>query len=200
MDSRIGIFLGGAALILAASALGIVHVKVRKIDKKLDDNSADIHKANDKIESAAKELAEKTEVEIREDIVNKAIKVAVERDVSKAVESAVRIIRTDIMNEVEHDVREEIRSQRDKVISDVDRKLVEEVDRISRDDIVHDVQKRITSMMIDRMDSDLNAIKDQYRRKLQENIDEMTKRYRDKLDDVIRDMDWQRLGYRIYKI
>ena len=200
MDSKIGIFLGGAALILAASALGIVHVKVRKIDKKLDDNSADIHKANDKIEAAAKELAEKTEVEIREDIVNKAIKVAVERDVSKAVESAVRIIRTDIMNEVEHDVREEIRSQRDKVISDVDRKLVEEVDRISRDDIVHDVQKRITSMMIDRMDSDLNAIKDQYRRKLQENIDEMTKRYRDKLDDVIRDMDWQRLGYRIYKI
>ena len=200
MDSKIGIFLGGAALILAASALGIVHVKVRKIDKKLDDNSADIHKANNKIEAAAKELAEKTEVEIREDIVNKAIKIAVERDVSKAVESAVRIIRTDIMNEVEHDVREEIRSQRDKVISDVDRKLVEEVDRISRDDIVHDVQKRITSMMIDRMDSDLNAIKDQYRRKLQENIDEMTKRYRDKLDDVIRDMDWQRLGYRIYKI
>ncbi len=200
MDSKFGIFLGGAALILAASALGIVHVKVRKIDKKLDDNSADIHKANNKIEAAAKELAEKTEVEIREDIVNKAIKVAVERDVSKAVESAVRIIRTDIMNEVEHDVREEIRSQRDKVISDVDRKLVEEVDRISRDDIVHDVQKRITSMMIDRMDSDLNAIKDQYRRKLQENIDDMTKRYRDKLDDVIRDMDWQRLGYRIYKI
>lgn len=200
MDNKIGIILGGAALMVAAATAGLVHVKVRKIDKKLDDNDERIHKADSKIENAVKELADKTDVEVRDEIVNKAIKIAVERDVSKAVESAVRLIREDIMAEINQSVREEIRTQRDRVIGDVDRKLTEEVDRISRDDIVRDVQRKITSMMIDRMDSDLNSIKDQYRRKLQDNVDDLTKKYRDKLDDVIRDMDWQRLGYRIYKI
>ena len=58
-------------------------------------------------------------------------------------------------------------------------------------------------MMIDRMDSDLNDIRDKYSRKLEKNVEEITRKYREKLDDRIRDMDWtdwQRIGYRLVKI
>ena len=200
MDGKLGAIFGGTAIAVVLLGLGLIHLKVKKVDDKLEENEKDVKKAKGNIEKAVKDLAEVTPVEIKEDIVRRAIDKAVDAEVSRAVYKTAQEVRGDMDREINSQVRSEIIAQRDKVIDNVDRKLVEEVDRISRDDIVNDVQRKITNMVIDRMERDLTDIRDQYARKLDKNVEEVTRKYREKLDDLIRDMDWQRLGYRIYKI
>lgn len=197
MINKIGAILGGTAILVAGVILGVVIVKEKKIDEKIEENEKCVKKAAGLIDKAVKDVADATPVEVKDDIVRRAVDRAVDREVSSAVGRSVSQVRMDIEREINSQVRNEIQKERDSIVDRVDKKLVEEVDRISREDIARDVQRKITNLMIDRMDSDLKEIRDKYERKMDENMSDLTRKYRKKMDDL----DWDYDRYRvIYKI
>ena len=203
MKEHIVLILGGLAVVLAAAALGVVCVESRKINKQLNATDAENKKATTKLNSVIKDLADKTEIQVKEEVVNKAVQQAVNREVPEAVRENVRNIRNDIFTEINSETRSEIATQRDKLIPQIDQKLREEIDLINKDAIIKDVQARSVELTMDRLTDDLNAIKAKYEKKLETAYNEMISNYREKLDrriDTMDILDWQRLGYRIYRI
>ena len=203
MKEHVVLILGGLAVVLAAAALGVVCVESRKINKQLNATDAENKKATTKLNSVIKDLADKTEIQVKEEVVNKAVQQAVNREVPEAVRENVRNIRNDIFTEINSETRSEIATQRDKLIPQIDQKLREEIDLINKDAIIKDVQARSVELTMDRLTDDLNAIKAKYEKKLETAYNEMISNYREKLDrriDTMDILDWQRLGYRIYRI
>jgi len=203
MKEHVVLILGGLAVALAAAALGVVCVESRKVNKQLNATDAENKKATTKLNSVIKDLADKTEIQVKEEVVNKAVQQAVNREVPEAVRENVRNIRNDIFTEINSETRLEIATQRDKLIPQIDQKLREEIDLINKDAIIKDVQARSVELTMDRLTDDLNAIKAKYEKKLETAYNEMISNYREKLDrriDTMDILDWQRLGYRIYRI
>lgn len=203
MKEHVVLILGGLAVALAAAALGVVCVESRKVNKQLNANDAENKKATTKLNAVIKDLADKTEIQIKDEVVNKAIQQAVNREVPEAVRENVRNIRNDIFTEINSETRSEIAAQRDKLIPQIDQKLREEIDLINKDAIIKDVQARSVELTMDRLTEDLDAIKEKYEKKLETACNEMISNYREKLDrriDTMDILDWQRLGYRIYRI
>ena len=203
MKEHVVLILGGIAVALAAAALGVVCVESRKVNKQLNATDAENKKATTKLNAVIKDLADKTEIQVKEEVVNKAVQQAVNREVPEAVRENVRNIRNDIFTEINSETRSEIAAQRDKLIPQIDQKLREEIDAINKDAIIKDVQTRSVELTMDRLTDDLNAIKEKYDKKLETACKEMISNYREKLDrriDTMDILDWQRLGYRIYRI
>lgn len=186
MLGKIAIALGGVSLATAIANLIISHNREKEMEKQLKENEEQLKKATGVINQAVKDLADETPVDIREEIVNRAIQTAVDREVRNAVDDAVRTVRTYIRTEIDRDVRMEIVAQRDKLIDDVDRKLTEEVERLSKYDIAADVRRKVT----DRMDKDLNDIREKYSRKLEQEMKDLTRTYRNRLDLLVDDNDY----------
>lgn len=195
--AALGIILGCSSVGITGITSALMWRKGKKVDKQVEENLNMANKVSKTVDKAINDISEMTPVDVRDEIVDRAIRDAVHREVGKAVDQAVREVKNDIRNEINTQVREEIRIQRDNIIDEVDRKLVNEVDKISRDDIANDVHRKVTNMIIDRMDSDLENIKERYSRKMEERFKELEKSYKRRLDGIVYNAE---NGYWIYKI
>lgn len=184
MFEKVAVAVGGTIVGVMIVGGVVVYRKLKDLGTRMDKHEDNVHKVIWKTDKAVKDLAEMTTVEIREDMVKRAVAEAVNREVRASVTDAVRDIRSDIRAEINSGVRNEIQSQKEKLISDVDRKLVEEVDKISRDEIVDDVRRKVTNSVIDRFSRDFSEIRDKYSRKMEENISDMTRQYRRRLESI----------------
>ena len=200
MNEKLAVILGGTALALTIGSLWLLHKKTKEIQKLLDNYESQMKKTTGTVDKAVKDLAEATPVDIRQEIVDRAVEQAVEREAKNAVYKAICDVRSDIRNEINDTVRREIQDQKDRTIEDVDRKIIEEIDKISKDDIAADVRRKATDLIIDRMDCDMNDIRDKYSRKLEENMKDITRSYKNRLDLLVSDADRDYWSWRIRKI
>ena len=125
MNEKLGIILGGTALALTVGGLYMLHRKTKEMEKLLASYEAQRKKTTGSVEQAVKDLAEATPVDIQQAIVDKAVAQAVDREAKNAVYKAISDVRADIRDEIAGNVRREIQDPRDKVIEDVDRKIIE---------------------------------------------------------------------------
>lgn len=129
----------GSATVFGIGVIAIcVGIDMFKKSKKAIEKSK---KAIDNMNEAIDSLADKTPVEVSEDI----IKAAAERAADKAAERAVETVRKDINTKVYHttksaydDVKDEIRDKMSKKIEDV----------IDMDDLARSVENRATSKIV----------------------------------------------------
>lgn len=200
MNAKFGILAAGAALFVSAANLVITFMEHRNLDKKAKENEEKVTKLVSTIGKAVNDLADATPVQVKDAMVEEATNKAVNREVGKAVENAVSNVRNDIREEVSTQVRAEIKSAKDNTIDEVDRKLREEVEKISRDDIISDVRRKITGTIIERLNDDLDEIREQYNKKMGDNVDELTRKARSRMNDILDDTATSINMYKLLKV
>ena len=197
MFEKLGIAIGSCGLVTAIVTLIAACNEKKKLDKKLEEYTEKQKKLVANTSKAIDDLADATPVDIREEMVEKAVHKAVDREVNSAVSKAVSDVKYGIRAEIDQEVRQEIVTQRDKIVEDVDRKLVEEVEKISREDISRDVMKKVTNMVIDRVDKDMSDIKETYSRKINDEVKDISRTYKSRLDLLTSGYDRDYLVWRL---
>lgn len=158
MAKTIDILLGAAALVFGGIGIGYgIHQK-----KRVDDVFRKLDKAVD-------EAVEDLEIEVPERLVNLSVERAVKEEVTKAVKEQATVA----AKEVERDMKHEIKKAIDKQYSNIEDKVVKEVNRkVGNIDI-----SSIKRAVIEEAKGDAN-------RKFNDNLDDILEKFNDQLDAV----------------
>lgn len=144
----IGVIFGMAGLLFAAW-------QAKKTD--------DVHS---KLNLALNEIDTKTEVQVRDDIVNAAIQRAIDREVHKAVNEAANKVRDDIHADVDKRVRNEVTANFDAIKNEVSEKISEQVANIDQYALQETVKKQAEKKILQKFDGSLDGILGDYKRQL----------------------------------
>jgi hypothetical protein len=104
--------------------------------------------ASKKLDMTMDEVTKKTNVEVEQQIIDKAIEREVERQVKIAASDAVKRVREDIHGEISKRVQKEVDKQYESISDQVTDTIAERVSNISESKIMDQVEKKAVSTLV----------------------------------------------------
>ena len=129
----------------------------------------------EKIGIAMKDLENKTPVEIKEEMVNKAIRNAVDREVKIAVNDAVKAVKNDIHKEVETEVRKEVNASFQTIKAETAEKISDQVASIDEGALKAEVTRKAEDKILKKFEHALDSMLDEERSRARRRTDDVFK-------------------------
>lgn len=123
------------------------------------------------LDKSIDELANSTPVDISEDMVSKAVDRAVEREASKAVTRATALALSEVREDIHKKVKAAVDKEYEALKENVLKEIVEESSKIDYRRVRNEVEK---------------AAKENALEKFDENLDEITEKFKDDLDSMVK--------------
>lgn len=152
----INILIGIAGLVGIGYAIG-THTKLARVSERLD--------------KGIDELANNMEIDISEDLVDKAVEKAVQAEAERAVESATRESIAALKREIHAQVLTAVNSEYDNLKDSVLKEITNEAAKIDASRVRRDVEK---------------AAKEAALKKFDDNLDDILEKFNDSLDNTSR--------------
>lgn len=152
----INTLIGIAGVVAIGYAIG-THTKLAKVSERLD-KSIDL-------------LADDMEIDISEDLVNKAVEKAVQAEAKRAVELATRESITTLKREIHSQVLTAVNTEYDNLKDSVLKEITTEAAKIDASRVRRDVEK---------------AAKEAALKKFDDNLDDILEKFNDSLDNTSR--------------
>lgn len=152
----INILIGIAGVVGIGYAIG-THTKLAKVSERLD--------------KSIDELADGMEIDISEDLVNKAVEKAVQAEAERAVESATRESIATLKREIHSQVLTAVNNEYDSLKDSVLKEITTEAAKIDVSRVRRDVEK---------------AAKEAALKKFDDNLDDILEKFNDSLDNTSR--------------
>lgn len=147
--------VGVLGIVLGIGGLAYAAWQQKKSDdlaKKLDISIADLEK--------------KTKVEIQSDVVDKAMRNAVDREVKSIVVETAKQVRYDIRNEVNEAVRAEVKENLEKIREEVSEEISDQVAAIDEYELKNTVTKKAEEKILKKFDNSLDGVLGDFRHQL----------------------------------
>lgn len=174
--SDLGLLVGGASA-LTLSAAGLIYslFKVNGVAKKLDKSMSDI--------------SEKTEVEIREDIIEAAVRNAAEAEAERRVKEAASKAIKDISDDMSKQIGDAVNLEYGDLHEKVKARIEEKVNRLGAVEI-----RSIKRQIVDEAKRDakeefsdaLDEVKENAKEKFENDLNDILERYNNQIKDVSR--------------
>lgn len=119
------------------------------------------------IGAASKQIADMTDIEVSQALINNAVTAAAARETNRAVSRAVRNANDAIASEAKKQVEAAVKQTYGKVSKAVTDRVAEEVTKLSKDDLAETVTERAKELIIERFEGKLDGMLDEYNRNLE---------------------------------
>ena len=129
----------------------------------------------EKIGIAMKDLENKTPVEIKDEMINKAIRNAVDREVKNAVNDTVKSVKADIHKEVETEVRKEVNASFQTIKAETAEKISNQVALIDEGALKAEVTRKAEDKILKKFDSSLDGVLNEARDECKRRLNSVTK-------------------------
>lgn len=157
-NSTINILIGLAGLVGVGYAIG-THTKMAKIAARLDRSIDD--------------LADGTEIDIPETLINKAVEKAAKDEARRAVEAATKEAVEQVKNDIHSKVQREVEKEYDTIKDSVLKEITVSASKIDVDRVRRDVEEAAKKVALDKFDDNLDNILE----KFNENLSNTSKIY-----------------------
>lgn len=154
----INVCIGIAGLVGVGYAIG-THTKLAKVSERLD--------------KSIDELADNTEIDIPEELINKAVEKAVQTESKKAVEKATNETITALKRDVHAEVQREIDKEYNHLKEAVLKEITSSASKIDVSRVRRDVEKAAKEAALEKFDDNLDDILE----KFNDSLDNTTKIY-----------------------
>lgn len=128
-----------------------------------------------KVDLSLEELEKKTPVDIKEEMVNKAIRNAVDREVKIAVNDTVKTVKNDIHKEVETEVRKEVNASFQTIKDQTAAKISDQVALIDEGALKAEVTKKAEEKILKKFDGSLDNVLNEARDECKRRLNSVTK-------------------------
>lgn len=157
------------------------------------------------IDDAAEKLSGEIEVDIPEDMVNRALQIAIVRDSEKFVKQAVANIQKETTNNLETEIKTEVNKAYSDVKSQIREKLNEAVGKVDISEVRKEVVADAKYEAAKRLRSDMDDILNDYKKSvekargelentlsdckgsIEDSKDEMIEKLKEDMDDILKD-------------
>lgn len=129
-------------------------------------NTSKLSKTSEKLDLTLDEVSRKTNIDVEQSIVDKAIERAVDRRVAAATNDAVKRIREDIHSSIESTVKKEVEAQYKLVSDEVSEKISSQVAAIDEYAFKEKVMRKAEDKIIKKFDGSLDGLLGDFNRKL----------------------------------
>lgn len=167
-DEIISIVIGIAGLIGVGYAIG-THTKLAKVSERLDKSIDD--------------LADGTEIDIPDELINKAVEKAVQTEARKAVERATNDVITSMKRDLRSDIQREVDKEYDSIKHSVLKEITASASKIDTSRVRRDVEEAAKKAALEKFDDNLDDILE----KFNESLDNTTKIYSSIRDAITKD-------------
>ena len=128
-----------------------------------------------KLGVALTDLEKSTPVEIKDDIVEKAIQNATDREVKSAVNDAVRSVKSDVHKTVESEVKKEVNAALSMIKSETAEAISKQVALIDEGALQNEVTRRAEEKLLKKFDSSLDGVLNEARDECRRRLSSVTK-------------------------
>lgn len=146
-DNMVNILFGIVGLVGIGYAIG-THTKMAKISDRLD--------------KSIDELANGVEVDIPDEIINKAVEKAIDSEAKRAVELATKETIVNFKNEIHNQVRTSIQDEYDKIKESVLNEVSAEAAKIDISRVRRDVERYAKEAAVKKFDDNLDNILEKF--------------------------------------
>lgn len=119
------------------------------------------------VNAATKHISDLTAVDVEQSIVDLAIRDATNREVSRAVTSALLKVESDISEETARKVKGAVQQSYGKLQKAVTDAIAREAAKVDKDDIMREATERAKELMIEKFDGKLDNLLEDYNRNLE---------------------------------
>ena len=156
-DNLVGLLGITVGLVGVGYALG-THTKMARISEKLD--------------CAIEDLADKTPVDIPNNMIERAVEKAVALEVKQAVSKATDQVMVDIKRDIHKQISDAVESEYSSVKDAVLEELVTEASKIDAKRVRADVEKAAKAHALEKFDDELDDIAEEFKEKFDEYLDD----------------------------
>lgn len=125
-----------------------------------------INKITSKFDMTLNDLADKTEIEIKQEIVERAMEDAADQEARKAARIAVDTVRNDIHREIQKEVSKSVDDSFKSIEGDVKKEIQKQVGSINIERLRRDVVDEAKKDAIEKFNSDMEDILNKYNENL----------------------------------
>lgn len=132
-----------------------------------------LSRVSEKLDQAIDDLADRTEIDISESIINQAVKEAVANAADKAVKKATDDATKELKHDIHHRVSEAIKDEYDTLNKDVLKKITEESSKIDVNRVRRTIEDAAKKAALEKFDDNLDDILERFN----ENLNNTSKIY-----------------------
>lgn len=129
-------------------------------------NTNKLSKTSEKLDMTLDDISKKTNIDVEQSIVDKAIERAVDRRVASATNEAVKRIREDIHSSISNTVKKEVEAQYKLVSDEVSEKISSQVAAIDEYAFKEKVMRKAEDKIIKKFDGSLDGLLGDFNRRL----------------------------------
>ena len=128
-----------------------------------------------KLDLSIEELAKKTPVDISEEMVNKAVQTATDREVKAAVHEAAKSVKTEANKTLCAEVQKEVNAAKDTIKAEVGEVISKQVALIDEGTARAEVVKRAEDKVLQKFDGSLDNVLNEAREECRRRLNSVTK-------------------------
>ena len=128
-----------------------------------------------KLDLSIEELAKKTPVDISEEMVNKAVQTATDREVKAAVHEAAKSVKTEANKTLCAEVQKEVNAAKDTIKAEVGEVISKQVALIDEGTARAEVVKRAEEKVLQKFDGSLDNVLNEAREECRRRLNSVTK-------------------------
>ena len=132
-----------------------------------------LSRVSEKLDQAIDDLADRTEIDISESIINQAVKEAVANAADKAVKKATDDATKELKHDIHHRVSEAIKDEYDTLNKDVLKRITEESSKIDVNRVRRTIEDAAKKAALEKFDDNLDDILERFN----ENLNNTSKIY-----------------------
>lgn len=150
--------LSGTGIIgIGIGILGVLYTAYE--NHKMREANVDTSK---KLDMTMDEVTKKANIEVEQQIIDKAVERSVERQVQIAVADTARKVREDIRNDIDKAVRKEVEIQYKAISEEVADAVSERVSHINEDKLREQIAKRAEEKIVSKFDGEVKTMVSKY--------------------------------------
>ena len=138
----------------------------------------------DKIDKSLSDIEKATPIEIRDDIIDRAIQNAANKKVGKAMESAVNSVKDNYDRQIRSGVGNEIEKQFESIGQNVSDEVVRQIASMNKNAMAERIIPKVEKMMEDQMRDKLNNKLGDISREYTKKMDEMARDFKEQFERV----------------
>lgn len=165
--------ISGTGLIgIGIGILGVIYTAYE--NHKLREANVETSK---KLDMTIDDVGRKSNVEIEQSIVDRAVERTVEHQVRKAVDESARLVREDIRKDIDKAVRKEVEDQYKQISEEVSERVSDIVGTINESAFKEKVMKKAEEKMLRKFDGSLDTLLNDANSKLSRELGSMITAY-----------------------
>ena len=129
-----------------------------------------VRKLSKMIDSSVEDLSKKTSIEVKQSIVDAAVKKAVDNYAYKITNDVSYKLTESMSKKINSSVDSTVQNLKNQQAEEIAMRLKNEVLKISEEDIKEEVTRRVKDTLVDRFKKDVDSISKDYQESLRKNL------------------------------